>query len=710
MKARTLADAAAFYAELGYRVFPCVPGEKRPLTPHGCLDATANMEQVEAWWIQWPTANIGLVTDGLLVVDIDGADNPWPGAERQLDLARGPVARTPRGGTHHYHRQPGGNVQPGVQSEGCARVGAGWRNTASSLAPLVDTRANGGYVLAPPSVVGGVAYSWVETLELESGPESLPEPCPWLREALESAGSNGGRAGERDATAGQGNAIAEGGRNAALARLGGVMRRAGFGLAEIQAALDVANRERCKPPLPAGEVRKVAASVARYEPDQVTVAVVEGHYEADRLAAGHEAKAAGGRLEDPGVLPVELLRCPGFVSELLDHTMETAPYPNQAMSFAGALALLATLAGRKYRDEGDNRTNLYLLGLAHSSAGKDKPRKVNAEILSALNIPSWCGGAFASGEGLQDSLFVTPTMLFQTDEIDGMLQSINKSMDARHEGIMGTLLTMYSAANSVFPMRRKAKDAKDKSEPGVIHAPCLVLFGTAVPTHYYKALSERMLTNGFFARMIVIESGRRGSGQEPCIRPIPSDVMEAGAWMRDFVGEPGGNLSAMNPVAHIVAADAGARALLVESRLEAEAEYDKAEERQDTVGTTVWGRVSENIRKLALLHAISASHQFPYITADGVAWARTLVFHQVRRMLFMAAQHVAENPFHAECLKATASLRASGGRLSHSALLKKSKLDAKKFMELIQTLQQRGEVREVREATGGRTAVFYELA
>jgi hypothetical protein len=54
------------------------------------------------------------------------------------------------------------------------------------------------------------------------------------------------------------------------------------------------------------------------------------------------------------------------------------------MAFAGALALQATLAGRKVRDPGDNRTNIYILGLAHSSAGKDRPRKINAEILHTI--------------------------------------------------------------------------------------------------------------------------------------------------------------------------------------------------------------------------------------------------------------------------------------------------------------------------------------
>ena len=62
--------------------------------------------------------------------------------------------------------------------------------------------------------------------------------------------------------------------------------------------------------------------------------------------------------------------------------------------------------------------------------------------------------------------------------------------------IMNTLLSLYSSANSVFAMRPKA----GKPDPGAIDQPNLVLFGTAIPKHYYEALSERMLTNGFFAR------------------------------------------------------------------------------------------------------------------------------------------------------------------------------------------------------------------
>ena len=146
-------------------------------------------------------------------------------------------------------------------------------------------------------------------------------------------------------------------------------------------------------------------------------------------------------------MPTELMRIPGFVSELMDLCLETAPYPNHVMAFSGALALQAFLAGRKVRDPGDNRTNLYLLGLAHSAAGKDWPRKLNTRILFEIGASASLGERFSSGEGIQDALHVSPCMLFQTDEIDGMLQSMSKSRDGRHENLMSTLLTRYSTSN-----------------------------------------------------------------------------------------------------------------------------------------------------------------------------------------------------------------------------------------------------------------------
>ncbi len=408
---------------------------------------------------------------------------------------------------------------------------------------------------------------------------------------------------------------------------------------------------------------------------------------------------------DPGLVPEALLRIPGFVSEVMDFCLETAPYPNPALAFGGALALQAFLAGRKVRDPGDNRTNIYILGLAHSSAGKDAPRKLNTQIVHAVGLGRCLGERLASGEGVQDALFTDPAMLVQTDEIDSMLQSINKARDARHESMMATLLTLYSSSNSVYPMRRKA----GKEYPGVIDQPCLVIFGTAIPNHYYEALSERMLTNGFFARMLILEASQKRRGQESSIRELPPRVVTTAKWWSDFC-PGGGNLTGCHPSPAIVEQTDDARQVLAETREEADAEYNKAQAGQDAVGTTVWGRVSEQARKLALIYAVSENHVEPRIGVEAARWASRLVTHQVRRMLYMAAGHVAENPFHADCLRLLKKLReAPDCALPHHVLLKRMKVDAKSFRELIETLVQRGDITIDAVATGGRTRMVYRL-
>ncbi len=262
--------AALWYADLGYAVFPCAPGRKCPLTEHGLLDATTDPERIEHWWSENPSANVAIRTDGLLVIDIDGGDNPWLAdePEKLQELACAPTSLTPRGGRQHVFRQPAGKR---------------WRNTAGQLAPHVDTRADGGYILVAPSVVEGKCYRWLEDQGLDVPPDKLPQPPTWLVETLDAVPAANGAVMVRDGA--DANAIPQGQRNATLARLAGAMRRVGMSRTEIFAALLRVNIERCHPPLDQREVERIAASIARYAPDAVSVALVEDHYRQDFAAA-----------------------------------------------------------------------------------------------------------------------------------------------------------------------------------------------------------------------------------------------------------------------------------------------------------------------------------------------------------------------------------------------------------------------------------------
>ena len=88
---------------------------KIPLTAHGCKDATRDRDQVESWWAQYPSANIGIATgeiNGLLVIDVDVkhdqgkyGDESLKALESELgELPETWVAITGSGGLHYYFR------------------------------------------------------------------------------------------------------------------------------------------------------------------------------------------------------------------------------------------------------------------------------------------------------------------------------------------------------------------------------------------------------------------------------------------------------------------------------------------------------------------------------------------------------------------------------------------------------------------------------
>lgn len=754
-------DVATAYLRAGLCVLPAILAEKRPALA-GWKQYQKRLpteRQVQTWFADSPALCIlaGAVSGHLEMIDFDLQGelfDHWRqlAATEVADLVdRLVIERSQSGGRHVIYRCEG--AVPGnrklaqrtlVVPSADAVVVGGKRYVPRRVQDrfevtltLIETRGEGGLFLCSPTPGYVVEQGAIEAIPSISQPERaiLIEAASALNEVMPPAERQ--RAGAGRALRGgvplPGDDFNERGDvREVLQRHGWQLVRGG----ENECWRRPGKEQGWSATLRNGVLYVFSSNAAPFEPDRAyapfsVYALLDhgGDFPAAAAAlraAGYGGGADGGDVDlshflcrgagvattpaqrehpDPGPVPPELFRVPGFISEVMDHCLATAPYPNIPLAFCGALSLQAVLAGRKVRDQADNRTNLYVLALGYSSVGKDWPRKVNTCVLHRVGMVESLGERFASGEGIQDSLFRTPAMLFQTDEIDGLLQSINKAQDARHENILGTLLTMYSAANSIFPMRRKA----GKESPGVIDQPCLVVYGTAIPTHYYGALSERMLTNGFFARMLIVESGARSAGQEPGIIDPPRRVMETATWWASFC--PGtGNLEEFHPQPRIVEADDDARVLLTEAREASEAEYASAEARGDPVGTTVWGRAPEQIRKLALLYAVSTSHESPRINVDAVRWAMAFILHQTRRMLFMAHRHVAENPFHAECLKLLRKLQEAPDRqLPHSVLLKRMKTDAKSFTALIETLCQQGEIEIVTTPRAGWPLRGYRL-
>ncbi|SNR87369.1 Bifunctional DNA primase/polymerase, N-terminal [Haloechinothrix alba] len=186
-----LREWALYLAAMGWPVFPLRPNSKTPAL-HGqatcpgtgvCASehqgweqrATTDPDRIRAAWSTAPF-NIGLATGPahLVVVDLDtpaktGRPDP-DGAtvlahlchQRGVELPDTYTVTTPNGGTHHYYTAP-----PGVQL----------RNTSDALGAHIDTRAAGGYVVAPGSLLPEGGYE----LHDDRDPVELPA---WLVQAL----------------------------------------------------------------------------------------------------------------------------------------------------------------------------------------------------------------------------------------------------------------------------------------------------------------------------------------------------------------------------------------------------------------------------------------------------------------------------------------------------------------------------------------------
>jgi hypothetical protein len=270
----TNVESALHYASLGIKVFPvhgmlngscscCYspcqsnskPG-KHPACAHGWKDATTDEATIRAWFNGQPWLNVGIAPGiDTLGLDIDLAKG---GSETlaKWEAEHGPLPTTPQvrtgsKGFHYYMALPEGVVV---------------KNKAG-IAPGIDTRSLGGYLVAPPSVheCGG-RYEWLKPL---TTPMALAPD--WLLDIVaEKVGTSTPKPKQTDifkftvkdepidfsSHPGEG----ESNRHKTLCRLAGIHVDRGDSLRSIE-AMAIAWNERCNPPKPEAEILRTVQGI-----------------------------------------------------------------------------------------------------------------------------------------------------------------------------------------------------------------------------------------------------------------------------------------------------------------------------------------------------------------------------------------------------------------------------------------------------------------
>jgi hypothetical protein len=244
-------EAALAYLEHGFSIFPCGEKSKKPRVDWTeYQNRKPTVEEVTQWWTQWPKSNIAIVTgriSGIVVVDVD----PKHGGKSDGLPATSLIAITggdPRG-EHWFYKYPENatRIPNQVNSEKCRDVARRGK----------DIRADGGYVMAAPSVHDvtknryawksfdpnnlGTAPNWA-LVPLEDAPE---EKEPWLTKLI-NEGTNPGQ------------------RNDDLTRLAGYFASLAMPM-DVTMAIVGQWMHAQKVPLASGEVDVTVRSVYRTE-------------------------------------------------------------------------------------------------------------------------------------------------------------------------------------------------------------------------------------------------------------------------------------------------------------------------------------------------------------------------------------------------------------------------------------------------------------
>ena len=407
-------------------------------------------------------------------------------------------------------------------------------------------------------------------------------------------------------------------------------------------------------------------------------------YVIDDSSCSEESSISGQREEEVPPVSEELMDVGGFLGDVINYSMESFTYNKKTLAFCAGLALLSTLVGRKVQGTDGTRTNIYLLALADSGVGKDSGRKLNNSILDQVGMSSCSGDTFASGAGLQDELFVNRVKLYQSDEFDYLLKQIKSGM-AGSETLVSELLTIYSSAGGTKKMRSKAKTVDDKATFNVIDQPHLTIYGTAVPEHFYNAVTETMLSNGLFARMLVLEAGKRNQGHRVKVKPIPSKILEVASYWANYT-QSEGNLSSLSCQPVVIPETPQGSIILEQAMRYAEGEYEKCYYKRDQAGMATWARFSEHVPKMALLHAISKNPYNPIVCHESAGWAFDIVKAIITRMLYIVSNKMARTDFQSLTTRLLALLETDTKSITRAKALKELGIKPTELIEVEQAL------------------------
>lgn len=430
------------------------------------------------------------------------------------------------------------------------------------------------------------------------------------------------------------------------------------------------------------------------------------------------AANAGSVLPPPKPLPSGWDQVGGVIGDMMALMAATAKRPQPVLALGASLCAVGALMGRKYRTESNIRSNLYVVGIAESGAGKNHSRVVINELFRRANLLQYLGGnKIASGSGLLTAIQRQPAILFQLDEFGMFLSAAaDRKRSPRYVCEVLDLMTeLYTTSGTTYFGVEYASTQHNDAHRA-IHQPCACIYGTTTPLHFWQALQAANIADGSLARFLIMESEDDFPDSNEVFGVIdpPKSLIDRLILIHEGGGKLSGNLTNIGAVDEV----------LVEPRVVSMTPQARAAFRQldqELVGqlrtsrgsgySSILARIEENATKLALIRAVSRDSVDPRIEEDDAGWGIMLSRHCAELTIREATARVSENQVESQHKRAMQILRDAGqAGMSRSEFTRRTQfMDHRQREGVLRTLAEAGLIETVMLQSKGRPAQWIKV-
>lgn len=404
-------------------------------------------------------------------------------------------------------------------------------------------------------------------------------------------------------------------------------------------------------------------------------------------------------LRDPG----------GFLGGLTAWILSQSFKPQFELALGASIAILAFLTGRRLKNSQGTRSNLYVVAVAPSGAGKESPRACIKKLLAAIGLGGSVSEGAVSGQGLLSAVRASPSHLTVWDEFGLVLQAIGDKNAGPHlKSIISNLLRLFSSSNGVFAGEARA-DMKHESAESIVE-PHEVLYGSTTPETFYPALDEGAVTSGFLGRFLFLIGEDRYVEPNFDLQeaPPPKDIIDEAAYWANYV-PGGGDLKSISPQPRTVGMTYDASGLYRDWYRRRDREASEL----DGWRRTLLVRAGELASKLIMLHAVSLDRESRAAGVESVTWGTRLTDFLLGRLASIAAAKIASNPYERTQNELVEFIVSKGslGATSNDLAQRFKKIKAKDRKEALEHAKEAGRItEEIRPSRAGRPAVVYLAA